>query len=68
MARDTTLASFHLCQQDLSMSKTNASMTTSYPVLFSAGTAGVPKGEAELVLALLVTGSLRPKTPPVDTW
>jgi len=43
-------------------------MTTSYPVLFSAGTAGVPKGEAELVLALLVTGSLRPKTPPVDTW
>ena len=42
------------------MPKTNAFVTPRYPVLFSvvsAGTSVVPKGEAELVLALLVTGT-----------
>ena len=60
MAADTTLAWFGGEQQDWSMPKTNAFVTPRYPVLFSivsAGTSGVPTGEAELVLALLVAGT-----------
>ena len=60
MAPDTTLASSGRRWQDWSMPKTNALLTPRYPVLFrvmSAGTSGVPEGEAELVLALLVAGT-----------
>ena len=42
------------------MPKTNAFVTPPYPVLFSvmrAGAPGVPEGEAELVLALLIAGT-----------
>ena len=42
------------------MPKTNAFVTPRYPLLFtitSAGTSGVPSGEAELGLALLVAGT-----------
>jgi hypothetical protein len=60
MASDTTLAPFGRWRQDWGMPKTNAFVTPRYPVLFSvasAGTSGVPEGEAELVLALLVAGT-----------
>ena len=60
MAPDTTLASFGRRRQDWGMPKTNSFVTPRYPVLFrvvSAGTSGVPEGEAELVLALLVAGT-----------
>ena len=57
MASDTTLASFGRWQQDWGMPKTNAFVTPRYPVLFSSGTSGVPEGETELVLALLVAGT-----------
>ncbi|HCR03653.1 MAG TPA: hypothetical protein DIU18_00540 [Gemmatimonadetes bacterium] len=60
MASDTTFASFDRWQQDLGMPKTNAFVTTRYHALFSvasAGTSGVPEGETELVLALMVAGT-----------
>ncbi len=59
MAPDSTLASFGQPSRHWSMPKTNASVTPPYPALFSVtpgGAAGVPPGEAELVLALLVAG------------
>ena len=59
MTSDTTLASVGRWRQNWGMPKTNAIVTPRYPVLFSVaggGTSGVPEGEAELSLALLVAG------------
>ena len=59
MRTDTTLASPGGLRRDWFMAKPSAFVTPPFPVLFSvasAGEAGVPQGESELVLALLIGG------------
>lgn len=59
MTLNTTLASCGRPRRNWGMARINAFVTPPYSVLFSvacAGEAGVPNGEAELVLALLVGG------------